>query len=339
MKSISLPAFSAFSQLRLASPLCALLLAPGLPHTEISSCVYAKNTEDAKKIVSQTPGTIGGVTVKMQPQFQEVNDKFRQIYAETRMRTIKKSQPIIVAVNDFIILHDGAKVETTQVITEKYTLLKSVDHIPLATFVVLELDTDQMLTEQKLQQLRELQSLSKNALASLDKSALTGEVLDRQKQLINKSLNLLESTLKEKRISAAVLTDFCRDTQKMIMQNVDEAIADQLMAVDVQVRQWKKDLGPEKWDQLSVVVVSGHMPRELNSTTQYFSKALKKKREGDRIYYCEGLSEANDGLNLVGTHILDKKIAVAFFNDEWRMHRDLLSDGAAKYLKQHPPLK
>jgi hypothetical protein len=328
---------SAFSTWLIASPLCALLLTPGLPHAQNSSCAYAKETK--KSVAVETPGTMGGVTVKMQPQFQEVNDKFRQIYAETRTRTIKKSQPIIVAVNEFIILHDGSKVEKTQVISEKYTLLKSVDHIPLATFVVLELDTDQMLSEQKLQQIRELHSLSKNALASLDKSALTGDVLDRQKQLINKSLNLLESTLKDKRISGADLTAFCRDTQKMIMQNVDEAIADQLMAIDLQVRQWRKDLGPEKWGQLSVVVVSGHMPRELNSTTQYFSKALKKKREGDRIYYCEGLSEASDGLNLVGTHILDSKIAVAFFNDEWRMHRDLLSDGAAKYLKKHPPLK
>ena len=334
MKTTSLPAFST---LLIASPLCALLLTPGLPHTHYSSCAYAK---DAKKEVAvQTPGTIGGVTIKMQPQFQETNDKFRQIYAETRTRTIKKSQPIIVAVNDFIILHDGSKVETTQVISEKYTLLKSVDHIPLATFVVLELDTDQMLSEQKLQQMRELQQLSKKALASIDKSGLTGDVLDRQKQMINKSLSFVESTLKEKRISGADLTAFCRDVQKMVLQNVDEAISDQLMAIDLQVRQWRKDLGPEKWDQLRVVVVSGHMPRELNSTTQYFSKALKKKREGDRIYYCEGLSEAADGLNLVGTHILDSKIAVAFFNDEWRMHRDLLSDGAAKYLKKHPPLK
>jgi hypothetical protein len=328
---------SALSTLLMASPVCALLLTPGLPLTQFSSCAYAK--EGKKEVVAQTPGTIGGVTVKMQPQFQESNDLFRQIYAETRTRTIKKAQPIIVAVNDFIILHDGTKVETTQVITEKYTLLKAVDHIPLATFVVLELDTDQMLGEQKLQQIRELQSVSRKALASLDKSGLTGDVLERQKQMIIKSLNLLESTLKERRISAQDLTAFCRDMQKMVLQNVDEAIADQLLAIDLQVRQWRKDLGPEKWDQVRVVVVGQHMPRELNSTTQYFSKALKKKREGDRIYYCEGLSEDADGLKLIGTHILDSKIAVAFFKDEWRMHRDLLSDGAAKYLRKHPPLK
>ncbi len=293
----------------------------------------------AKEAVLDEPGTIGGVKIKMQPQFQTVNDKFREIYAEARTRTIKKSQPIIVAVNDVIVLHDGSAKETTQVISEKYTLLKSVDHIVLATYVALELDTDQILRPEKVKQLEELQSLSRKALESLDNSGLKGEVLDRQKQLIDMSLKLLASTIAEKRISAQALTDFCRNSEKMVMQNVDEAVADQLHAIDVQVRAWRKQLGPERWEQLNVVIVSGHMPRERNSNMQYFGKLLKQNREGGRLFYCEGLSEESDALNLIGTHILDKHIAVAFFKDEWRMHRDLLSDGAAKYLRKHPPLK
>lgn len=298
------------------------------------SVAFAKNSA-----IVDAPGTVDGVKVKMQPQLQSVNDKFRELYSEARTRTIKKSQPIIVAVNDVISLHDGATKETTQIISEKYTLLKSVDHIVLATFVVLELDTDQILSDVKVRQVQELQSLSKKALNSLDNSGLKGAVLDRQKMLINLALNLQATAIADKRVSSLSLTQFCRDSQKMVMQNVDDAVADQLLAIDTQVRQWRKQLGPERWAALSVVVVSGHMPRERNTTMQYFAKALRVKREGARLYYCEGLSEESDGLNLVGTHILDRKIAVAFFKDEWRMHRDLLSDGAAKYLSKHPPLK
>ncbi len=154
---------------------------------------FAKDTQP-----EDLPGTVDGVKIKMQPQFQEVNDKFRQIYGETRTRTIKKSQPIIVAVNDFLILNDGPRKETTQVITDKYTLLKSVDYIVLASFVVLALDTDQILSDNKLQQVRELESLSKKALASLDNCGLKGEMLDRQKQLINMALTLMSTTIKDK---------------------------------------------------------------------------------------------------------------------------------------------
>lgn len=293
----------------------------------------------AKEAVLDEPGTIGGVKIKMQAQLQTVNDKFREIYAEARTRTIKKSQPIIVAVNDVIVLHDGSAKETTQVISEKYTLLKAVDHIVLATYVALELDTDQILRPEKVKQLRELEDLSNKALDSLDNSGLKGDVLGRQKQLIVMSLKLIASAVAESRISSQALTEFCRNSQKMVMQNVDEAVADQLHAIDVQVRAWRKQLGSERWEQLNVVIVSGHMPRERNSNMQYFGKLLKQNREGGRLFYCEGLSEESDALNLVGTHILDKNIAVAFFKDEWRMHRDLLSDGAAKYLRKHPPLK
>jgi hypothetical protein len=298
------------------------------------SLVYAKDAAPAEAI-----GTVNGVKIKMQPQFQEVNDKFRELYSETRTRTIKKSQPIIVAVNDVLSLHDGSTKETTQIISEKYTLLKSVDHIVLATFVALELDADQILSEVKVKQIQELKRLSEKASASLDATGLKGDLLERQKQLINMSLKFQSTVIAERRVSADALTSFCRDSEKMVMQNVDDAVADQLLAIDTQVRQWRKQLGAERWEGLNVVVVSGHMPRERNTTMQYFGKLLKVKREGARLYYCEGLSEESDGLNLVGTHILDRKIAVAFFKDEWRMHRDLLSDGAAKYLSKHPPLK
>jgi hypothetical protein len=62
---------------------------------------------------------------------------------------------------------------------------------------------------------------------------------------------------------------------------------------------------------------------------------LGVKREGDKIVFSEGPSEESDALNLLHTHMLDKKIAQSFFNDSWRMHRDLLSDGAARFLRSH----
>lgn len=304
------------------------------------TCAFLGTSAMGRETLSpDAPGTANGVKVKVPAQLQEVNDKFRELYSEARTRTIKKSQPIIVAVSDVLSLHDGATKETTRIISDKYTLLKSVDHIVLATFVTLELDTDQILSDVKVKQVQDLHALSKKALNSLDNSGLKGDLLDRQKQLIGMALKLQSSVIEEKRVSSNALTQFCRDSEKMVMQNVDDAVADQLLAIDTQVRQWRKQLGPERWDDLNVVVVSGHMPRERNATMQYFGKALKVKREGARLYYCEGLSEESDGLNLVGTHILDRKIAVAFFKDEWRMHRDLLSDGAAKYLSKHPPLK
>jgi hypothetical protein len=77
------------------------------------------------------------------------------------------------------------------------------------------------------------------------------------------------------------------------------------------------------------------MPREQHASFQYFSKVLGVKREGRQNRLQRRPSRGKDALNLLHTHMLDKKIAQSFFDDRWRMHRDLLSDGAARYLRSH----
>lgn len=300
----------------------------------LSSVAYAKDAKE-KEIFATT----GSAEVVIAPEFQKTNDKFRELYAEARSRMIKLSQPTIIVFGDEIVLLDGPDRSSRKFISDKYTLLKSVDHISLAVFVCLKLDTDKPLTPERLQQLDQVKRLTQKALASLDKCNLDADTLVRQKLIINKSLAVIEKVEQQKTISSGELQAFCRDISKPVMQNADEGVASQLSTIDSIVRKWRDSLSEEKWNKLKVVIVSGHMPREQQSNMQYFSKLLKQKREGDRLIYCEGLSEENDALNLLATHGIDREIAIAYFDDEWRMHRDLLSDGAAAYLKKHPPLK
>lgn len=306
----------------------------------ISGALLVSNEVAAKDLKEkEITATTGSAAVVIAPEFQKTNDKFRELYADARSRMIKLSQPTIIVFGDEIVLLDGPDRSSRKFISDKYSLLKCVDHISLAVFVCLKLDADKPLLPERLQQLDQVKSLSQKALASLDKCNLDAETLVRQKLIINKSLEIIEKVEKQKTISSAELQAFCRDIAKPVMQNANEGVANQLSTIDSIVRKWRDSLGEEKWNKLKVVIVSGHMPREQQSNMQYFSKLLKQKREGDRLIYCEGLSEENDALNLLATHGLDREIAIAYFDDEWRMHRDLLSDGAAAYLKKHPPLK
>ena len=65
---------------------------------------------------------------------------------------------------------------------------------------------------------------------------------------------------------------------------------------------------------------------------QYFAKLLGERGEGKRIIFAESRFEESQELQLLGTHILDTEVGVAFFNDPWRMQRDLLSSAADSYL-------
>ncbi len=41
-------------------------------------------------------------------------------------------------------------------------------------------------------------------------------------------------------------------------------------------------------------------------------------------------------MNLLGTNLLDTRIGADFFDDALHMHRDLLADAAAEYVKKLP---
>jgi hypothetical protein len=91
-------------------------------------------------------------------------------------------------------------------------------------------------------------------------------------------------------------------------------------------------LSPQEWDQLQILIVGPHMPRENLVVMQYFLRLLHEPAEGRRVVYAESLWEEPQALDLLGTHLLDGDVGEAFFGDYMRMHRDLLGDAAIEYL-------
>lgn len=88
----------------------------------------------------------------------------------------------------------------------------------------------------------------------------------------------------------------------------------------------------EEWNQLHVVIIGPHMPREDLVVMQYFLRLLHEPAEGRRVVYAESLWEEKQALDLLATHLLDGGVGEAFFGDYMRMHRDLLGDAASRYL-------
>lgn len=268
-----------------------------------------------------------------------LNMEFRSIYGQAREHYAATTLPLIVCYSDRMILLDNDLRDEVSFISEKYTDLKVVDHVPLALFALLSWHCDKPLSADTLKELEKLRTLIKAAEPSVDAFGVDAQTTERQHILLDHSVGLIELLLRRKEVSAKQLEEFCRELEPLIMQNVDQAVANQLAIMDKAVTGWKEKLGPERFNKLTVVIVSGHMPREKHTCFQYFSRALKVKEEGLRIVYSEGEAEEKPARELVGTHVLDASIGTAFFKEPLRMHRDLLSDGAAKYLKSHPPLQ
>ncbi len=141
----------------------------------------------------------------------------------------------------------------------------------------------------------------------------------------------------QRQFSRSALVAFTRGMAPLVMENVTEATRAQLDATHAQVSAWRRDLSPQEWNQLHVVIIGPHMPRENLVVMQYFLRLLHEPREGRRVVYAESLWMEPQALDLLGTHLLDGSVGEAFFGDYMRMHRDLLGDAARQYLPRLLP--
>ncbi len=271
--------------------------------------------------------------------WNEMNMRFREDYSKSRLRQLEKLGPIVILREDKMIMRYKGEVKTLQVIPQRYTLLKSVSHIPLAIFVILDGRTDAPLSDEAKKELSTFRGFVDKASGNIGDWKLSGESLSRQKLTIQDSQKFIDTVLKNGSVSKEELRKFARTMAPLVLETAYEATSMELDLIDAGLKSWKENMPAEDWNRLHVVIMQPHMPRNENRTMLYFEKMLKQPYEGERIIYCEGSSDEEYAVNLIGTHVLDKHIAVDFFKDPWRMHRDLLGDAAKRYLKKHRPLE
>jgi len=311
-----------------------LLLTLALPaKAQMGSTLEAK-----KDVPSALTGQVSGQGESPSDILSTLNHEFRSVYQREKERSSKEAKPLIICIGDHMVLIDESVREQVNFIPPKYTQLKVVDHVPLVLFVLLNSKCDMPLDDQTREELDKIKQLVARARPAMATLGLDGPTLARQHQLLDLSVSFLEQVQKQGKVSKKQLVTFCRDLEPMIMKNVDQAVASQLEIMDKTTSGWREKLGPERFKKLTVLIVSSHMPRERHTCFQYFSRALHVKREGLKIVYSEGPEEEKAALDLLGTHVLDATIGETFFKEKLRMHRDLLSDGAARYLNAHPPL-
>lgn len=264
---------------------------------------------------------------------EALNSVARANYSEARAALLAQQGPVILVNGDDAVLFRGKERTAATYMPAIYHKLKTVSHAPLAIFVQLNSYGEVRLTESQLAQLRRLRTAIAVARDNLERQGFSPEQLPRQKKQLEDCLDFLDPILKEGRSSTEALVAFCRAQKPLILANVTEGARAQLDGLHGQVSTWRKELSAADWARLRVVVIGSQMPRQENLAVQYFAKLLGEKGEGPRIIYAEALFEEERAMRLLGTHLLDRALAIAFFDDPLRMNRDLLGKAAAEYLK------
>lgn len=263
-----------------------------------------------------------------------LNKEFRKTYARSRAAILARSGPVLVVDGEKLVLLRGKERQQTEIDLTKYHQLKAVAHVPLTVYLLLgDADKEGALAAESLAELRVVRELIVKTRAILAERGFTQEECERQRKLLADSLAAVNQAIEQQRFSAKDRTAFARKEAPLLLANIAGAARVQIDGYQEKVSAWRRKLSAEEWGKLRVVILGSQMPRRQNLAVQYFARLLGETGEGRRIVYAEGLGDEKRALNLLGTHLQDRDIATAFFDDPERMDRDLLSDAAAAYLR------
>lgn len=244
----------------------------------------------------------------------DLNSIARADYAQARGRAIANAGPVLIVGPAQITFIDGGQRRQFELAPPAYHQLKTVAHLPLGLH---SLFFQQTPPREKLLELR----------AAAEKTPLP-EPRDRQERIVRLSAGLIDDAL----AGHADLPRYEREVAPLLLENALDAARMEIADLEVATAEVRKALGAD-FSKLHVIVVGAHMAREGEISLHYFERLLGE-REGLRIVFAEGLWDEPSELSLLGTHLLDSTVGEGFFADPRRMHRDLLSDAAARLLDQ-----
>jgi hypothetical protein len=266
---------------------------------------------------------------KVPADLEALNVAGRKIYADARARELASIPAVLVVAGDDLVLLRNGKRTVVTVVPAEYHTLKSVAHSTLALFTLLTHDPGQPLGEERLKALTEYHKLLVAAEPAVEKFGFDPDTLARQKRILSRAQAFAAKVLEDGKVSAEDLAKFCRASRVDVVANGAAAARAQLVATHKQVTAWRKELKPEEWAALTVVIQGSQPARVENAAVQYFARLFgQTPGEGRRIVYAEGLWDEEKALKLLGTLRLDGKLSSAVFGDPYRMYRDFVADGA-----------
>lgn len=281
--------------------------------------------------------------------FKAVNKVFRDAYGVHLEKLKDQTRPLIVeSAGRLYFYREDGSMENANTIDPIYHHLKTVAHMPLALCLMAGSGEGEAFSPETLQQLKDYRHLTEELKGALSQCDFSPAQLDRQKRLLQRAERFMEDCIQSGRAEKAQIKAYARDTADDVLANAHEAALSQLHNIHKQMLAWKKTMADDAWGRLRVSIAGIHMPRDGYLTMQYFALLLGEPYEGRhqrenmesgqfRLVYAEGGFERKWAFEELAKHLLDRDLGVLFFNDDRRMHRDLLADAAERILKDMFP--
>lgn len=293
--------------------------------------------------------TAGGLEQQSNARIRRMNRTMREYYSRTLADRAARLDPVIVVQFDgeggTFNLRDGKRRVTIQPVPETYELAKDVAHAPLGIFVILSpwLATPHATGWQA--DLKKFGQSINDSLEHLDESGLPGEAREHARRVLTESVNFVDVALD----AGGFTLDEYRAYAARIFPSI---VALRYFATDVQVRsivalleQWRDEMGPERWRELSAAVISPHTLSVETPSFQCLRFVMDSERVEDRLIHVGGDygKDVDKAISVLARLYTDRLAArLAFQGEPHRVRemagamsskRDLMADPAASVLR------
>jgi hypothetical protein len=174
-------------------------------------------------------------------------------------------------------------------------------------------------------------------MMNLNYTLIRPEMLPNQHKILDESKQYIIQLLSKQQNTLTLRDAYAHKISPLMLANVEEAARLQVSLLHAQVSAWRERMDSVAFRSLYVVIGSSHQARYGQLSVQYFDKVFKETSGNtalteNHVVVAEGLQDEKKCLSLLARHLIDQEIGLSFFDDPFRMQRDLLSDGAAKFI-------
>jgi len=269
-----------------------------------------------------------------------LDDRFISIYEATRRRLVdeQKASALIVIAEDRMLLYHGnrAPQQIADLRPPLYEKLKTLNHVPLAIFCLLTdgAEDGNALPQSDLSAVDDFRRQLKASAADFD-TAMDVEtgILACKIGMFERTVAFLDRVVADGRVSRTDLVEYCRANIADMGTCFFAATKVQLDICHAHMMHLKeKVLSEDDWASLRVVIIGPHMAHKDQNFLQYFARLLHTPMYTDkRVVYFEG-EDLESAFDLLGTTMLDYRVSRSIFDDDSRLHRDVLADATTHYL-------
>jgi hypothetical protein len=268
-------------------------------------------------------------------QLKALNDTARAVYAAGKAETLSHRGPIIIVGSDIVLMANGSETRANYT-PDSYTSLKTMSHIALGTVGLLQayLDDPAGGASKWRPYLEKLEVQTKAVEPILDTLGLGDDALARDRFIVQHLLAFMDSVLQKGSYTREELTAAGHEVAPFLLANAAAAARDQIDLLDSIVQKWRAGMTPDEWNNIRVFVLGPRMPRNGYLQFNYFRFLMGDDAVDKRLIYGENIFDDDGAIALLGTILTDRSIAAIVFDDEMRMDRDFLADGAQAYLME-----